>query len=134
MNQDSYSKVPALLNDYIGGLYRLDIALLRDTFSPTAQYATVADGSPVSLSIDEYFKRLEQRAAPVDQGESCTSRVISIRFAGEDVALAEIESSLFGHDYTDYLSLLRIDGRWRIQAKVFKGVPHPITEVNSCHT
>lgn len=134
MKQDDYAEVLGLLDNYVDGLYRLDIAALRDVFSPSAHYATIADGSLLSLSIDEYFERLEQRTAPASKGESRDFRVLSIRFAGEDTALAEIESSLFGHDYTDYLSMLRIDGRWRIQAKVFEGVPKPVTEDHACRT
>ena len=134
MKHDDYTDVLGLLNNYVDGLYRLDINLLRDVFSPSAHYATIAGGSLLSLSIEDYLERLQQRTAPASKGESRGFRVLSIRFAGEHTALAEIESSLFGHDYTDYLSMLRIDGRWRIQAKVFEGVPQPATEDHPCHT
>ena len=134
MNKDNYTEELGLLNNYFDGLYRLDVEMLRDVFSPSAQYATIVDGSLLSLSIDEYFERLAQRIAPANEGKPYESRVLSIRFAGENTALAEVESSLFEHEYTDFLSLLRIDGRWRVQAKVFEGVPQPVIEVQSCHT
>ncbi|MGD1915573.1 MAG: nuclear transport factor 2 family protein [Phycisphaerales bacterium] len=123
MNKDDFTEVLQLLQDYYDGLYRLDVELLRDVFSPTAHYATITDGSLLTLSIDEYYERLAKRPSPAGQGVDYAFRVLSIRFAGESTALAEIECSLFGHDYTDYLSLLRVDGRWRIQTKVFEGVP-----------
>lgn len=123
MNPSQYSDVLALLADYYDGLYRLDTAKLREVFSPSAHYATIAQGELLSLSIDQYLPRVEQRQPPAEAGTPYESRVTAIRFAGDDTALAEVECSLFGHEYRDFLSLLRIDGRWRIQAKVFQGTP-----------
>ena len=126
MNRNNYNEVLDLLQKYYDGLYTLDVARLRDVFSPTAHYATIEDGTPLALSIDEYFERLGKRSSPADNVVPYGFRVLSIRFAGESTALAEVESSLFGRDYSDYLSLLRMDGRWRIQSKVFEGVPQPV--------
>lgn len=122
-DQSAYAEVLELLERYYEGLYRTDVSKLRSAFSPSARYATIAKGSLVELSIDEYLPRVEQRTSPADDGVPYAYEVISIRFAGENTALAELECSLFDHDYTDLLSLLRIGGQWRIQAKVFEGRP-----------
>ncbi|MEM7305023.1 MAG: nuclear transport factor 2 family protein [Planctomycetota bacterium] len=129
-NQTDHAAALDVLEAYYDGLYQLDIAKLREVFSPSARYATIANGSLLELSIDEYYARLAQRTAPRDEGVPYGYRVISLRFAGENTALAELECSFFGHDYTDFLSLLRIDGRWRIQSKVFEGVPHNVKEAS----
>ena len=126
----SYTEILALLDDYYEGLYRIDLAKLRNVFSPSARYATIANGELLELSMDEYLPRVAQRTAPAEDGVPHGYCVRSIRLAGEHTALAELECSLFGHDYTDLLSLLRVDGRWRIQAKVFEGVPHAIAEAS----
>ena len=130
MTPSHYSDVLSLLADYYDGLYRLDTAKLREVFSPSAHYATLANGAHLALTVDEYLPRVEQRQSPADAGTPYQSRVTSIRFAGDDTALAEVECSLFGQDYKDFLSLLRIDGRWRIEAKVFEGTPHDAEETN----
>ena len=128
IEQSNYTEVLELLGDYYDGLYRTDVSKLRSVFSPSARYATIANGSLLELSMDEYLPRVEKRTAPADEGVPYEYRVVSIRFAGENTALAELECSLFGHDYTDFLSLLRIDGQWHIQAKVFEGVPYTAKE------
>ena len=128
--QDDYTKVLEVLAAYYDGLYRLDVTKLRQAFSPSATYATIANGALLQLSIDDYFPRLAERRAPASDNIPYDYRVVSVRFAGENTALAVLECSLFGHDYTDLLSLLRIDGRWRIQAKVFEGVPSTTKEEN----
>ncbi len=123
MQQSEYSAILDLLSRYFDGLYRLDTNTLAEVFSASAHYATIASGALLTLTMDEYFPRLEKRDPPEKEGAPYKSRVVSIRFAGENTALAEVQATLFGHDYTDLLSLLRIDGHWRIQAKVFEGVP-----------
>ena len=128
MNATHYDEVLALLADYHHGLYHLDLDRLRKVFTPEATYATVVDGSLLGLTIEAYFDRLTRRTAPAEEGVDSNPRVRSIRFAGENTALAEVESSMFGHDYHDFLSLLRVDGRWRVQSKVFEGVPHSSEE------
>ena len=128
MNHSDYTEILELLAEYYEGLYRTDPSKLRDVFSPTARYATIADGSVLELSMDEYLPRVAERRAPAHDGVPHEYRVRSIRFAGADTALAELECSLFGNDYSDLLSLLRIDGRWRIQAKVFDAVPQSVED------
>ena len=123
-----YAEILEVLEEYFEGLYRTDLAKLRNVFSPSARYATIANGSLLELSIDEYLPRVAARTSPAEEGAPHEYRVVSIRFAGERTAMAELECSLFGHDYTDFLSLLRIDGQWRIQAKVFEGAPHAAKE------
>ena len=123
MNQAAYTEVLKLLADYYDGLYRLDVAKLRRVFSPSAHYAAIVDGALLTLSMDEYLPRVERRTPPADEGVPYAYEVVSVRFAGEHTALAELRCSLFGYDYTDFLSLLRIDGIWRVQSKVFEGVP-----------
>lgn len=124
----TYAEVLGLLRDYYDGLYHLDIAKLREVFSPSARYATASGGELLELGIDDYLTRVEKRTAPASTGTPYGCTVRSITFAGPVTAMAEVESSLFGHDYVDFLSLLKLDGRWHIQAKVFHGVPHTTEE------
>lgn len=128
MTQSPENAVRELLAAYHDGLYHLDTAKLREVFSPSAHYATIRDGALLVLTLDEYLPQLERRTAPVEDGAPEVLRIVSIEFVGEHTAVAVVESSMFGFDYTDVLSLLRIDGRWRIQSKVFEGVRHPAVE------
>ena len=67
---------------------------------------------------------------PAEAGAPYAYTVDGVDFAGPDTALARLRCSLFGNDYTDLLSLLRVAGAWRVQAKVFHGEPSsPASEV-----
>ncbi|MDO9174872.1 MAG: nuclear transport factor 2 family protein, partial [Actinomycetota bacterium] len=45
--------------------------------------------------------------------------VESIEFAGPNTAMARVRCSIGPKHFTDLLTLLRIDGRWWVIAKVF---------------
>ena len=44
---------------------------------------------------------------------------MSIDFAGPVTALARVECAIAERHFTDFLSLVHVDGRWQIMAKVF---------------
>ncbi len=44
---------------------------------------------------------------------------MSVEFAGSVTALARVECTMGPRRYTDFLTLLLVDGRWQIIAKVF---------------
>ncbi len=124
--QYDFAGVLALLRDYYDGLWRCDVELLRRVFSPGALYATPAPDGLLELSMDEYLPRVAARTPPAEAGTPYGYAVDSVDFAGPDTAMARLRCSLFGNDYTDFLSLVRVDGAWRIQAKVFHGEPHAL--------
>jgi len=120
---NDYPGVLALLRDYYEGLWRCDVELLARVFSPRAVYATTTPDGALELSMDEYLPRVAERTPPAEIGTPYGYTVESVDFAGPDTAVARLSCSLFGNDYIDFLSLVRVDGVWRIQAKVFHGEP-----------
>lgn len=69
--------------------------------------------------MDEYFPIVDQRPSPASRKEGRTDRILSIEFAGPVTALARVECSIRPKHFTDLLTLIRVDGRWQIIAKVF---------------
>ena len=119
-----FAAVVDLLADYYDGLYYCDVDKLRAVFSSSARYATASSGELLELGIDDYLTRVAARTPPAEDGTPYgLCEVRAIRFAGPVTALAEVHSTMFGHDYVDFLTLLRLDGRWRVQSKVFHGTP-----------
>ncbi len=119
MTDDASAPVRALLLDYFDGLYHSDTLRLRRSFHPQAVYACATAGTPTILRMDEYFPIVERRPSPASKGEARTDRIVSIDFVGPDTALAKVKCSIRPRHFTDLLSLIRVDGRWQIIAKVF---------------
>ncbi len=71
-------------------------------------------------SIDEYLPVVAARQSPLSLGEQRNGAVESIDLAGENTALVRLRCSLNARHYTDFLSLIKEEGRWQIIAKVFQ--------------
>lgn len=112
-------EVVELVRRYFDALYASDAELLAEVLHPSAIYATANDGTLLRLSMPEYFPIVEAREAPADRGEARTDAIESIEFAGPNTALARVVCSIGPKHFTDLLTLLRIDGRWWVIAKVF---------------
>lgn len=118
MAQD-FDAVARVLQDYFDGLYRGDTALLARVFHPEARYVTATGEELLHLGMDEYFPVFDKRPKPSEQGEPRRDRIVSIEFAGPKTAFARVNCSVGERYFTDFLSLILTDGRWRIIAKVF---------------
>ncbi|QLY32575.1 nuclear transport factor 2 family protein [Nocardia huaxiensis] len=111
--------VAAALQLYFDGLYHSDTSLLRKVFHPRAMYACATEGTLTHLTMDEYFPIVDARPAPASRNEVRRDRIVSIEFAGPVTALARLECSLGPKRFIDLLTLIHLDGRWQIIAKVF---------------
>ncbi len=114
-----YVDVESVLLDYFDGLYNSDTSKLSKVFHPMAHYVCVTDGTFLRLTMDEYFPIVDQRPSPASRNEPRHDRIISIEFAGPVTALARVECSIGPKFFTDFLTFIFINERWRIISKVF---------------
>lgn len=117
--------VADVLQTYFDGLYLGDTALLAQAFHPSAIYATATEGHLVHLTMPEYFPIVDARPSPASRGEGRTERIVSIDVVGDATARACVQLSMGEKAFTDYLNLVRLDGQWRIIAKIFHFDIHP---------
>lgn len=114
-----FAAVAAVLADYFDGLYHSDVARLRRVFHPRAQYVCATTGALQCLAMDEYLPIVERRPSPASRGETRTDFIRSIDFAGATAAVARVRCRIAERHFDDILSLVFVDGRWQIIAKVF---------------
>jgi len=117
--QKPFAEVIEVLARYFDGLHHSDTTILRRVFHPSALYACASEGTLLGLQMDEYFAVVDKRPSPASLGQARTDRIISIEFAGPVTAFARVECSIEPKRFTDLLTLVRLDGRWQIIAKVF---------------
>lgn len=108
-----------LLTVYFDGLYHSDTVRLRRVFHPLAQYVCATEGGPLHLGMEAYFAIVDQRPSPASRGETRSDRILGIELAGPVTALARVQCSIGPKLFTDFLSLICVDGRWQIISKVF---------------
>jgi len=114
-----YADVTNVLSDYFDGLYHSDTSRLSKVFHPMAHYICATDGTFQYLRMDEYFPIVDPRPPPASRSEPRHDRIISIEFAGPVTAFIRAECSIGQKFFTDFLTLVCIDGRWQIVSKVF---------------
>ncbi len=89
---------------------------MRKAFYPDANMWYVRDGRLHQVPIQEFLSRVEANAGE-SQGE-VTKSIVSIDHFG-NAAVAKLELLYPNSVIYDYMSLLKIDGEWKIVNKIF---------------
>ena len=120
----NYDDISRALWIYLDGLYEGDTEKLGSVFHPVCHLFSNSGDDFLDWSRDEWFKIVKDRPTPKSQGLARHDRIISIDMADETTALAKLNCAIPPRYFTDYLSLLKLDGRWRIVSKSFRAEPH----------
>jgi hypothetical protein len=111
--------IEGALKEYFDGLYHGDTDRLSNVFHPQAIYASATGGELVHRTMDEYFPIVDARPSPASRREERRDRVLFIEQVGPVTALARVECAVGPKRFDDVLTLVCIDDRWQIIAKVF---------------
>jgi protease I len=103
---------------YFDGGKNRDSVALRKAFHPDARMLFAKDGKLVVVPIGEYISRVAENKLKPGEVDSTKRRVTSVDVAG-DAAIARLELERRDALLTDYMSLLKVDGRWVIVNKIF---------------
>jgi hypothetical protein len=114
-----YAAIVEVLSDYFDGLYLSDTEILAQVFHPDARYVCATEAPLVNLGMDAYLPIVAARPSPASRGEPRQDRIAGIEFAGPITAFARVNCAIGPKYFTDFLTLILVDGRWRIIAKVF---------------
>lgn len=114
-----FAAITAALQDYFDGLYHSDTKRLSRVFHPRATYTCATEKPILHLDMTDYFALVDKRPSPASRSEKRRDRILSIETAGPDAAFVRLECAIGQRFCTDLLTLVRVDGRWLIIAKVF---------------
>ena len=110
--------VHATVSDYFQGLYHFDEARLRKAFDPRACLFGHLEGVFIHSTLDQWLDKIGRKPVPAKIGEAFDMHILSTDISG-DAALVKVSELYRGLRFTDYLSLLMIDGRWVIVNKTY---------------
>jgi hypothetical protein len=114
-----FDAVAAVLAVYFDGLHYADSKRLAEVFHSQAQYVCVTDGTFLHRDMASYFPVVDARVSPASKGEARRDEIVSIEFAGPVTARVTARCSIGDRHFTDFLNLIKLDGRWQIISKVF---------------
>ncbi len=109
-----------MLNNYLQGQTTGDAEFIRQAFYTDARIMAFRDGKLTNLSAKEFAKFFSGKQA---KDEAERKRTIeSIEISG-NAAIAKIVLDYPTIKFVDYMSLLKIDGEWKVVNKSFYAEP-----------
>ncbi len=103
---------------YFDGHYHSDVEKLKKAFHPNSQVIGYWNGSLSFQSLDGYLEFVKATPAPSESGEEPDWKIVSIDVTANE-AVAKVANLYLGLQFTDYLSLLKVDGNWVIVNKMY---------------
>lgn len=103
---------------YFQALYDGDVAQVEDVFLPGAEICGYYEGERMHMKLPAYLAVLRNMSPPRLIGEDFDMRIDDIDHTG-NVASVRTRYLFEALNYTDYLTLLKIDAGWKIACKAF---------------
>jgi len=118
MSQDR-TAIEAVVQMYLDGLYEGDVDKLAAAFHPTSSLTYEENGVLTPLPRDRWLEAVRERPSPKARGLPRHDRILQIDQASPTAAFVKLECAIPPRYFTDYLSLLKVEGRWQVAQKVF---------------
>ena len=118
MSQD-HAEIEAVVQTYLDGLYEGDADKLASAFHPTSSLTCEENGALTPLPRDRWLQAVRERPSPKSRGLGRHDRILQIDQASPTAAFVKLQCAIPPRYFTDYLSLLKVEGRWQVAQKVF---------------
>src|ERR1044072_2739906 len=117
---EAEAAAPVPLENYINAHATGNPEYIHKAFFPDARIMAVRDGKLLNLSVEEFASRFSGKPA-ADESQR-KRRIDSLDITG-NAGVARIVLDYPDATLTDYMSLLKVDGEWKIVNKVFNVEP-----------
>ena len=113
------AEIEAVVQTYLDGLYEGDVEKLAAAFHPTSSLTYEENGVLTPLPRDRWLDAVRERPSPKSRGLARHDRILQIDQASPTAAFVKLQCAIPPRYFTDYLSLLKVEGRWQVAQKVF---------------
>ncbi|TDR93023.1 nuclear transport factor 2 family protein [Enterovirga rhinocerotis] len=107
------------IQTYLDGLYEGDADKLAFVFHPTSALTSEHEGQVQILPRDAWLDAVRKRPSPQSKSLARADEILSIDQSSATSAFVKVKCQIPPRYFTDYLSLLKIDGRWVVVQKIF---------------
>jgi hypothetical protein len=114
--------IVTLLDNYFELMHVQDMSLFDSVFHESASLFGVPDGTLNIRSFEVYKDAMANRQSPAEKGEARRDEILFVDQLNDSLAVARVQLEMMGGVMQDYLSLLKIDGKWLIVAKTWARV------------
>lgn len=120
MNNAQIDAILSTVQVYLDGLYEGDPEKLRQAFHPASSLFASIDDKLVNVPREQWCEMVGSRPSPKSKGQGREhERILSIDLTGPNTAMIKLTCAILPRLFTDYLSLIRLDGRWQVISKTY---------------
>jgi hypothetical protein len=125
MTSDDRGAIEQTVQTYLDGLYDGDADRLASVFHETSALTYEQDGKLMVLPLAQWLKAVRERPSPRAKGLVRDDAILLVDQSGPSTAFVKVKCQIPPRFFTDYLNLLKVDGRWVVAQKVFATVTKP---------
>ena len=115
-------EIKKVIGDYATGYQEANTELIQKSFHPETRLLSVDEGKFDVTEMKDWLKGLEERQARGDLRRGKLSiKSIDVK---DYTAFVKLVFQFEKFTFTDYLSLLKIDGKWMIVGKIYHYQAH----------
>ena len=104
---------------YLDGLYEGNADKLASVFHPTSALTWEENGVLTPLPRDQWLEAVRNRPSAKARGLARQDEILQIDQASPTMAFVKLKCAIPPRLFTDYLSFLKVEGKWQIAQKVF---------------
>ena len=119
MPSSENAAIAATVQTYLDGLYEGDADKIAAAFHPTSVLTSEQNGALTPLPREKWLELVRSRKSGKAQGLARHDEIVQIDQSGPTTAFVKLKCQLPPRFFTDYLLLLKVEGRWQIVQKVF---------------
>ena len=116
---DDKTAIEAAVQVYLDGLYEGDADKIGGVFLPTSALTTEDGGEVKVTPRDAWLDAVRARPSPKSRNLSRHDEIVSVDQSSPTSAFVKVKCAIPPRFFTDYLSLLKVGGRWQVAQKVF---------------
>ena len=125
MNSNERNAIEQTAQTYLDGLYEGDADKLASVFHEASALTYEQDGKLTVLPLAQWLKTVRERPTPKSKGLARDDAILWVDQSGPTTAFVKVKCQIPPRFFTDYLNLLKVDGRWVVAQKVFATVLKP---------
>ena len=116
---DELRAIETAVQTYLDGLYEGDADKLAQVFHATSALTWEENGVLTPLPRDEWLNWVRNRPSAKARGLARHDHILQIDQASPTMAFVKLKCAIPPRFFTDYLSFLKVDGKWQVAQKVF---------------
>jgi hypothetical protein len=116
---DETVAIRAAVQTYLDGLYEGDADKLATVFHPTSALTWEEAGVLTVLPRDQWLEAVRGRASGQSRGLQRADEVLAIDLSSPTTAFVKLKCQIPPRYFTDYLSFLKVEGKWQVAQKIF---------------